>query len=90
MKVPSITFKAVTAMVVKLKFFADLRSYLPQEPVPYPFEAPEAATVADILANFGIPEEKPRIFLLNGVHCDLSTKLNEGDTLSLFPPVAGG
>jgi molybdopterin converting factor small subunit len=77
-------------MTVKLKFFADLRNYLPSEPFPYPAEVKEGATVADILAMFKIPEDKPHILLLNGVHCTLDSKPGDGDTLSLFPPVAGG
>lgn len=77
-------------MTVNLKFFAGLRSFLPPEPFPYPFEAAEGATVADVLAAFSVPEEKPRIVLVNGVHSELTRPLCDGDTVSLFPPVAGG
>jgi molybdopterin converting factor small subunit len=77
-------------MVVQLKFFAGLRNYLPAEPFPYPAEVKEGATVADVLALYKVPEDKPHILLLNGVHCDLAARLSDGDTLSLFPPVAGG
>lgn len=77
-------------MVVNLKFFAGLRSFLPAEPFPYPDEFPDGSTVADVLARYAIPPDKPRILLLNGVHCGLEAKLKDGDTLGLFPPVAGG
>jgi len=77
-------------MVVQLKFFAGLRSYLPPEPFPYPYDAQEGATVAQVLGALSIPLDKPRIILINGRHGELETALSEGDLLSLFPPVAGG
>jgi molybdopterin converting factor small subunit len=30
------------------------------------------------------------IILLNGIHADISTSLNDGDVLSIFPKVGGG
>lgn len=77
-------------MVVNLKFFAGLRDALPREPFPFPAEFPEGITVADVLARYEVPPEKPRIILINGVHSDTGSPLKDGDTLSLFPPVAGG
>lgn len=77
-------------MTVNLKFFAGLRNFLPSEPFPYPFEAAEGATVADVIAAFNVPEDKPRIVLVNGIHSALTRQLKDGDTVSLFPPVAGG
>lgn len=87
---PSFSRRGGLKMIVKLKFFAGLGRYLPAEPVPYPIEIEEGATVSDILARFAVPADKPRILLLNGIHCELGTKLKDGDLLSLFPPVAGG
>ncbi len=77
-------------MVVNLKFFAGLRQHLPPEPVPYPAQVPDGATVADILALYQVPPEKPKILLVNGRHADPAHALRDGDTLSVFPPVAGG
>lgn len=77
-------------MTVNLKFFAGLRSYLPGGASPYAAELPEGATVGDALRAFGVPEEKPRILLVNGRHAERTTVLRAGDLLSVFPPVAGG
>ena len=77
-------------MTVKLKFFAGLREYLPEGSNPYPAELPDEATVGDALRTFGVPEDKPRILLVNGRHSDLAQTLQEGDELSVFPPIAGG
>lgn len=77
-------------MKVELRFFAGLRNYLPGQQSTFAADLPESATVADVLRAFGIPEDKPRIVLVNGRHASLTHALAEGDTLSLFPPVAGG
>ena len=77
-------------MVVKLKFFAGLRDYLPPGESPYATEVEAGATVADLFRQFGVPLEKPRIILVNGRHADLGRVLSDGDLLAVFPPVAGG
>jgi molybdopterin converting factor small subunit len=77
-------------MVVRLKFFAGLRDHLPPGERPYPAEVPEGATVRQVLEAFRVPPEKPKILLVNGRHADLEQPLQEGDLLSVFPPVAGG
>ena len=77
-------------MTVNLKFFAGLRNYLPDGASPYPAELPEGSTVRDALRAYGVPEDKPRILLVNGRHADVGQILREGDLVSVFPPVAGG
>jgi molybdopterin converting factor small subunit len=46
--------------------------------------------VQDILSRLKIPEEIPKIILINGVHGKKDQTFKEGDILSIFPPVAGG
>ena len=53
-------------------------------------EVSDDATVAQVLRLYGVPEDKPRIILVNGIHGALETVLTEGAVLSVFPPVAGG
>jgi len=77
-------------MIVHLKFFAGLRDAIPGRKSPYPAELPADATVQDVLDRFQVPRDKPKILLVNGRHTELSHVLREGDTLSVFPPVAGG
>jgi len=77
-------------MVVYLKFFAGLREFLPGGQSPHPAEVPDGATVLEVLERFQVPRDKPRILLVNGRHADPAQVLREGDTLSVFPPVAGG
>ncbi len=48
------------------------------------------ATVADIVANLDLPKEQVKLIFINGRKAELSTVLQEGDRLGLFPPVGGG
>lgn len=53
-------------------------------------EFPEETQVDNILQSLGISAEEVAICLVNGRDADKHTKLGDGDTLSLFPPVGGG
>jgi sulfur carrier protein len=53
-------------------------------------EVDRSTRVQDILSRLKIPEEIPKIILINGVHGKKEHLLKEGDVLSVFPPVAGG
>lgn len=77
-------------MIVKVKFFAGLRAFLPPGGNPHAAEFEDGATVADVFRTFGVPPEKPRIILVNGRHADPDRVLADGDLLAVFPPVAGG
>ena len=46
--------------------------------------------VQNILLRLKIPEEMPKIILVNGIHGKEDQVLKDGDVLSVFPPVAGG
>ena len=51
---------------------------------------PSGATPADVVLDLGIEQEIVAILLVNGVHAKWDQVLAAGDTISLFPPVAGG
>lgn len=75
-----------------MKLFATLRDYLPKgsERFTCKMEIGNQTRVQDILAKLKIPEEIPKIILINGVHGKKDQVLKEGDVVSIFPPVAGG
>ena len=77
-------------MRVELRFFAGLREVLPPGEAPHLAELPDGTTVRRVLETYGVPEEKPKILLVNGRHAAPEQELREGDVLSVFPPVAGG
>jgi sulfur carrier protein len=80
------------SMEIEVKLFATLRDYLPKgsDRFSCKLEVDESARVQDILSRLKIPEEMPKILLVNGVHGKKDQILKDGDVLSVFPPVAGG
>jgi molybdopterin converting factor small subunit len=79
-------------MQVKVKLFATLRDYLPKDSDGRSclMDIDEKTTIEQIIATFNIPEEIPKIILINGLNGTMDQTLKEGDELSIFPPVAGG
>jgi sulfur carrier protein ThiS len=53
-------------------------------------ELPEGGTVRDALARLGVPEDVPRILVLDGARTAENTVLRAGQSLGVFPPLAGG
>jgi molybdopterin converting factor small subunit len=79
-------------MEIEVKLFATLRDYLPKGSSRFSctMEIDGQTRVQDILSRLNIPEEIPKIILINGIHGKKDQFLKEGDVLSIFPPVAGG
>jgi molybdopterin converting factor small subunit len=79
-------------MEIEVKLFAMLRDYLPKGSSRFSckMEIDSSTRVRDILLRLKIPEQMPKIILINGVHGKKEQVLKEGDVLSVFPPVAGG
>ena len=79
-------------MEIEVKLFATLRDYLPKGSSQFSckMEVEGSTRVQDILSRLKIPDEFPKIILINGVHAKKDQLLKEGDVLSIFPPVAGG
>jgi len=79
-------------MEIEIKLFATLRDYLPKGSSRFSFkmEIDSHTPIQDILSKLKIPEEMPKIILVNGIHGKKDQILKEGDILSIFPPVAGG
>jgi molybdopterin converting factor small subunit len=79
-------------MEIEVKLFATLRDYLPKESDRFScrMEINGQTRVQDICSKLKIPDEMPKIILVNGVHGKRDQLLKDGDVLSIFPPVAGG
>ena len=84
--------KRVYPMEIEVKLFATLRDYLPKGSGRFSckMEVDSSTRIQDILSRLKIPEEIPKIILVNGVHGKRDQILKDGDVLSIFPPVAGG
>jgi len=79
-------------MKIELRLFGELRRYLPKNNDGFSSRIVigEGKTVRDLLNRMKIPGDLPKIILVNSLHAELGQRLKEGDTVSIFPPVAGG
>jgi sulfur carrier protein ThiS len=72
---------------LEIKLFASLQKYTPNvESV----ELDDNCTVLDLLRKIGISSSDVAITLVNGQHVQLDHTLHEGETVAIFPPIAGG
>jgi len=81
---------------ITLKLFASLADYLPAGSLNnrVEFEVGENESVTEIIEHFNLPQKLVHLVLVNGVYlspAERSTRrLNEGDQLAIWPPIAGG
>jgi molybdopterin converting factor small subunit len=74
-------------MQIKVKLFATLREGREREQI---MDVASDATPFDIIKKLNIPHEDVAILFVNGRDAMFDHKLNDGDTISIFPPVGGG
>ena len=74
-------------MELEIKLFAGLRNYNPQLDK---IELDDGATVRELLERAGIPPSKVAVVLVDGRHAELGQPLHDGETVAVFPPIAGG
>lgn len=85
-----------SGMKVVVKLYAMLEKYLPPGSSDNQVERDVVAdaTVARVLASFGLPPEMCHLVLVNGNFVPPSERaaraLQDGDRIAVWPPVAGG
>lgn len=84
-------------MQITFKLFATLTDYLPPEVRRsnlMSLDVATDATIAQIIAPFGMPEKLIHLVLVNGTFIPpeqrMTKTLTEGDVLAIWPPIAGG
>jgi sulfur-carrier protein len=77
---------------VSVSLFATLAAYLPAWATADTavLDLPDGATVRDATTLLEIPSDLECVRVVNGRDATLDQRLNAGDTLALFPPLAGG
>jgi len=85
------------SMQITLKLYATLSEYLPAGTVKHSIalDISDEATAYTVLERCHVPKEKAHLVLLNGVYLtpeqrEQPTFIKAGDTLAVWPPVAGG
>lgn len=79
-------------MLINVQLFATLRDHSLNgaRNEPFPVEVAEGSTLRHLLNKLQLPEKVPKILLVNGRHCKEEEELHEGDSVGVFPPLAGG
>lgn len=83
-------------MKITLKLFATLSDYLPPGAVrnAVHIDVPDDASLNWIIDHYRLPRDLVHLVLVNGVftqqHERDAASLRDGDTLAIWPPVAGG
>jgi len=82
---------------IHVRLFASLRELLPRDARGIAeLELPDGASVADVVRELGVEDRLAQMVLVNGIQVSrrrdvrAGLKLAAGDTVSIFPPVAGG
>jgi molybdopterin converting factor small subunit len=77
-------------MRVTVRAFANLRDFAPLGTGSAELSLAEGASVADLLAALRVPPAVQTVLLINGRRAVAATRLNDGDEVTLFPPMEGG
>ena len=79
-------------MRVTIKFLGVYRKYLPADARVSTFcmETPSGTRIETLLVQLPVPVEQGRVILINGRTPLSGQILEEGDTIALFPAMAGG
>jgi molybdopterin synthase sulfur carrier subunit len=84
-------------MKITFKLFATLTDYLPPQARHrnvIELEVAPQASISQIIEPFALPSKMVHLVLVNGTYVEpadrLSRTLKEGDTLAIWPPIAGG
>jgi molybdopterin converting factor small subunit len=84
-------------MKVTFKLFATLQDYLPPEgrkTNALTLDLAEGATVDQVVQRFALPEKLVHLVLIDGSFIAPAARaervLRDGETLAIWPPVAGG
>jgi sulfur carrier protein ThiS len=80
-------------MKIKIKLLTQMKQYLPDSDMPgntRSVEFKDHPTIREVFSELGIPEDIPKVILLNDRQGRLDDILKEGDAVTVVPPVGGG
>ena len=90
-EIPTLSvLKRTCHMVIKVKGYANMKTYTAHLPSEGKLEVPEGATVDAVFKKLKVPPESKKIIIVNGRHKTGDYVLQIGDKLTFFPPLEGG
>ena len=73
---------------IQIKLFANLQRFMPASAENYAIET--GTTIRTLLQQLNLPENKAKLIFIDGVKAELTTVLEGGERIGIFPPVGGG
>ncbi len=73
---------------IQLKLFATLDQFTPPSADSYTID--QGMSIKDLLDQINIPRTKAKLIFINGVKAELTSILEGGERVGIFPPVGGG
>jgi molybdopterin converting factor small subunit len=73
---------------IRIKLFATLQSFMPASAENYAIET--GTTIRTLLEQLELPENKAKLIFIDGIKAELTTALQGGERVGIFPPVGGG
>jgi len=77
-------------MELEIKLFSDLKRYAPGSKNVFSISITSGATVDDALKALKVPEDVPKVTILNGRRADTNTIIEPQSILVVFSSVSGG
>ena len=77
-------------MRIEVRLFLSFKEKAPNGEKSFELELSPGATVADVLESLFIPSSTAKVIVVNGRASKSEQELNNGDQLTVFPPLEGG
>lgn len=77
-------------MKLTVELQASLAQYSPSGKSVFQYELPEGASVTALADRLGIPDELSSVAVIGDENVGPSHKLQDGDRVTLIPPLSGG
>ena len=75
-------------LTIEIRLFATLQPYTPHNAASYHVEV--GTSIEMIVEALNIPKDQIKLIFSNGVRCDGSNIVQDGDRIGIFPPIGGG
>jgi len=73
---------------IQIKLFANLQPFMPPSGEKYRINP--GISIRSLLEQLNLPEEKAKLIFIDGIKANLSSTLDGGERVGIFPPVGGG
>ncbi len=77
-------------MKVRVELQTYLEQYSPDGGHVFDYEVPDGSTAGELMRKLHIPEDLASVVIVNGANTGAAHTLNDGDSIVVIPPLAGG